>query len=317
MPNIFLMEQGIIVKRQENQIRVEKDERKLMAFPISYIDGIYAFGNVEMKPTAINFLLQNNKFVAFLSLKGAMNGILIKEILQSNNNNRINQLKIVLDDNIRLSFAKEIILKKLENTETVFGISLQAEKDRLRSVKSIEQLLGVEGMGSYKMFEVFKSLVNELGFNFQRRDYNPPPDEVNALLSSIYIYYYNIILPKIIINGFDPYIGVLHSKRGTHRAFVSDIMEVSRPQLTMIAYEFLKTKGNELSFKKVKEGVYLSEESIRTFVRSITPKFQDLIEENVKFLRSSDILNSVRVADFIFQISQDQQFMSLKAQNVR
>ncbi|HEK25465.1 MAG TPA: CRISPR-associated endonuclease Cas1 [Hydrogenobaculum sp.] len=306
MPNVFLMEQGVIVKRKENQIRIEKDERKLMAFPISYVDGIYAFGNIEIKPAAINFLLQNNKFVAFLSLKGTMNGILIREVLQSNNTNRITQLKIVLDDNIRLTFAKEIILKKLENTETVFGISLEAEKNRLKSVKSIEQLLGVEGMGSYKMFEVFKRLVNELGFNFQRRDYNPPPDEVNALLSATYMYYYNIILPEVIMNGFDPYIGVLHSKRGTHRAFVSDIMEVSRPQLTMMVYEFLKTKANELSFKEVKEGVYLSEESMRILVRSITPKLQNLIEENVKFLRSSDVLNSVRVADFTFQISQGQ-----------
>ncbi len=62
--------------------------------------------------------------------------------------------------------------------------------------------------------------------------------------------------------GFDPFIGFLHQKRGTHAVFASDVMEEARVYLTFLSLDILE-KVYENGF----DGLYLKKEARKEVLR--------------------------------------------------
>jgi CRISPR-associated protein Cas1 len=168
----------------------------------------------------------------------------------------------------RLEVAKFFVLKKLEEIENSFRIDLADERKLLEEVNNIDTVRGVEGIASRKMFEEVKKLLEETDWNFEGRSYRPPADEVNALLSLSYTLVYATALPLVVGLGYDPYISFLHSKRGTHAAFCSDLMEPIRPFITFrLVKELKRGLFKKDDFKKdSRRGYYLTENGLWKFL---------------------------------------------------
>ncbi len=148
----------------------------------------------------------------------------------SRNNNRLLQYEAFRKR--RVEVARFIVSQKLKEIERFFRIDLRGELKALERAKDIDSLMGVEGNASKKMFDRFKENVGGCGFEFYGRSYRPPADPVNALLSLAYTFAYYLAFPIVSFLGYDPYISFLHSKRGTHASFCSDVVEFVRPLLT-------------------------------------------------------------------------------------
>ena len=133
------------------------------------------------------------------------------------------------------------------------------------------------------MFEKVKEFLKNTPFKFEERSYHPPKDEVNALLSLTYTLIYAMTYPVVISLGYDPYISFLHSKRGTHKAFCSDVMEVSRPFATYELAGKIKAKVFKKSdFDNSSKGIYLNPEGLSkllNFVESISDEIFSLIRD--------------------------------------
>ncbi|WP_456382987.1 CRISPR-associated endonuclease Cas1 [Persephonella sp.] len=289
MKNLYFLTQGVKLKRQNNQLLVYKNDKKVRAYPLTVFDNIYLFGRIEISTPLINFLLHHRKSIVFLSQTGLYNGILYNRLTFSNEKRRLNQYKIYMNSENRVQFAKLLIYEKLEKIENIFELNLQKQKEKLKSARTIGSILGIEGYASASMFDQFKKLLKEIGLNFQKRTYNPPPDEINSLLSSLYMFTYNVLIPYVISKGLDPYLGILHQKRGTHNAFVSDLMEVIRPELTFFAYEILKEiRIENLSFERYKQGYYLSNNSLKIIIEWIEKhKLENIFEKIRSFIKEN------------------------------
>ncbi len=264
MSVLFILEQNSAIKRKNNQISIYDKEGKIIAgYPLSFFKDIFLLGSIEISNSAISFLLKNGKNIIFLTNKGFFKGILIGKDTGNKREQRIKQYRIFFSEKDSILFSKYIISQKIEYIEKIFSISLDKEKRLLEKATDKNQILGIEGVASSKMFNVFRKLLKEIGVNFRKRSYNPPLDEVNSILSSVYTIFHNILIPSVYSEGFDPYLGIFHVKKGNHHAFVSDLMELIRPQLTFAVYEFLKENPIEnLDFIENK-GVYLSGDSLR------------------------------------------------------
>jgi CRISPR-associated protein Cas1 len=92
------------------------------------------------------------------------------------------------------------------------------------------------------MFNKVREELGEHSMEFTKREYRPVKDRVNGLFSFVYTLYYQFLHTIILSEGFDPYIGMLHRKRGKHMAFVSDVMEGYRAILTAFVVKLLKEK---------------------------------------------------------------------------
>jgi CRISPR-associated protein Cas1 len=220
------------VKRDGSYLKV--NDKKI---PLSVIDNVFLIDKVKINNSARNFLLSNKRVIIFLSKKYEFLGILLPEFLKSDMRRRIWQY----ENKENLDLAKQIVIRKIERIEKFLKIDLGMIKINLKNAKSLNEILGDEGMASKIMFENFKKRLREMGIKeFVKRAYNPPPDRINGLLGFLYTLYYSYVYSEIIASGFDPYIGFLHQKRGTHAVFASDVMEEARVDLTFLAIEILK-----------------------------------------------------------------------------
>ena len=292
--NLYFLTQGIALKRKENQLAVYKDNKKISSYPLTTFKNIFLFGNIEITQPLINFLLNNQKYIVFLNSSGFFRGILIPSKTQSNINIRITQYKRFLDEKENLRLAKEFVLEKLKNIENEFNINLDEHKKALQKAQNINTILGIEGGASTKMFERFRKLLKNINLEFTRRTYNPPKDPINSILSSAYMFFYNGLVPEVLSWGFDPYLSFLHRKKGVHHAFVSDLMEIIRPSITINVYRFLQnTDINQMEFVKTGKGIYLSNKDSKKLLKWIHENIYDEeIQKVSKFLRTNFSDNS-------------------------
>ncbi|WP_029522239.1 CRISPR-associated endonuclease Cas1 [Persephonella sp. KM09-Lau-8] len=292
--NLYFLTQGIALKRKENQLAVYKDNKKISSYPLTAFKNIFLFGNIEITQPLINFLLNNQKYIVFLSSPGFFRGILIPSKTQSNINIRITQYRKFFDEKENIKLAKEFVLQKLNNIEKEFDINIYEHKKALQKAQNINTILGIEGVASTKMFEKFRKLLKDINLEFTKRTYNPPKDPINSILSSAYMVFYNGLVPEVFSWGFDPYLSFLHRKKGVHHAFVSDLMEIIRPSITMSVYKFLQnTDINEMEFVKTEKGVYLSNTDLKKLLKWIHENIYDEeVQKISKFLRTNFSDNS-------------------------
>ena len=266
MTNLFITK-PIKIVRETKMLKIE-GEVGLKKIPVNLIDGVYLFGNVELTNGARNLLLEYSKDIYFFNHKGEFKGVLSNAKLKSNLRYRLLQYKNI--ENLEL--AKFIVNKKIETIEEYTKKSLNRYKEKLKEVTTLNEILGVEGSSSLYLFEKIRNKLNENGIEFKTREYKPVKDKVNSLLSFIYTLYYDFLHTIILNDGFDPYIGFLHKKRGKHMAFVSDVMEAYRvPLSAFVVALFVNKKITDEDF----DGIYLTYEGRKKFIGY----YLDLIEE--------------------------------------
>ena len=273
---------SVKVSKNGKRLVVERGDRRISLL-VSQLRGILVFGKSSLSGDAINLLLSEDVPLFFLTRWGKLKGMLLSEFLPSNNNSRLRQYELF--NTRREEVAKFFVLKKLEEIERVFLLELDREKELLAGAKDLDTIRGIEGNASRKMFQKVKDELSETEFTFNGRAYNPPPDEVNALLSFAYTMVYLTTLPPVVALGYDPYIGFLHAKRGTHAAFCSDVMEPVRPLITYTLVEGIKRKlFKRDDFEETLKGYRLKEEPLGRFLNWFereTPKVLEKISQTL------------------------------------
>lgn len=96
-------------------------------------------------------------------------------------------------------------------------------------VKSIQSLLGIEGLAARHYFESFPKMLKITGVKFEKRNRRPPSDPINAVLS----FCYSLLCKEATVSlhqvGLDPYQGYLHQPRYGRPSLALDLMEEFRP----------------------------------------------------------------------------------------
>ena len=259
MKDLFIL-RPVKIGRVGKTLKIE--ENKLKKIPVKLIRNVYIFANADISNSARNLLLEYSKPVYLFSSKGEFRGIIHNAKLKSNYKYRLLQYKYI--DNLEM--AKFIVLKKIKTIEDYTQKNLNRYKEKLKKANNLNEVLGVEGGCSFYMFEKMREVLNAHKIEFKKREYRPVKDRVNSLLSFIYSLHYGFLHTIVLEEGFDPYIGFLHKKRGTHMAFVSDLMEGYRAYLSAFVVKVLISKKiSEEDFKE--EEVYLNYEGKKKFVR--------------------------------------------------
>jgi len=261
--NLFLSQKSNISRDAKSlKITLEEQEVKI---PLGIIENIFIIGSqINLSNSARNMLLEHNKSIFYYSSSYKLQGVLSNTKLQSNYRNRLLQYEAYT--NKAFSVAQFIVQKKIEAIITHFQLYyLKQHISKVYETQKINELLGIEGYVATKMFDKFKKSLLSFGIeDFQKREYRPTNDKINGVLSFTYTLYSNLLYGLVLAQGYDPYIGFLHKKRGTHYAFVSDLIELDRSELTLFVLKlFLSEKLQESHF----EGIYLSQEGRKIFLQ--------------------------------------------------
>jgi len=241
MAVVYVTEQGAVLTKRGDRLRILKEEKLLLDMPCHQIDAVMVFGNVQITTQALAELLDQNIELALLSSRGRLRGQLTSPMTK-NIELRLAQYDHHRDEAFILQFARRVVAGKLANEQTMLQrfmddhpeIDLKSEVESLRKslrtvneAASVSELLGLEGGAASVYFGAFGKLIRA-DFAFPGRRRRPPTDPVNALLSFGYTLLFNEIGSLLDGLGFDPYLGFFHKPDYGRPSLAADLLEEFR-----------------------------------------------------------------------------------------
>ena len=242
MSILYVTEQGATVGFTAGRIVVRKNRQILQELPIVKLEQIVAVGKVNITPAVVTYCLHAGIEVSYLSSPGHFSGRLQPEY-NRNVIPRQRQFERAGDAGFMLGMAKRIVAGKIRNMMAMVKrqrrlrgedgaplAELEAMLPRVEKAASADSLYGYEGSASASYFKAFRAALRG-DWAFETRNYHPPTDPVNAVLSLGYTMLYKDMHAAISIVGLDPYLGCFHKPRQGHAALASDLIEEHRAAL--------------------------------------------------------------------------------------
>jgi CRISPR-associated protein Cas1 len=273
---LFITEFATVTKQGERLIL--RSAGKRWGVPVRYLDMLIVSGKVTLSGDAINLLLRESVPVFFVSRFYKLRGALIDGLQGRRSPKRLKQFEAYRTR--RLDIAKEIVKKKAEAVGRTFRVDVSPEIKQLEKAGTLQEIMGVEGSVSKKMFDRFGKNIKDCGLSFEGRTYHPPKDEVNALLSLTYTLCYCATLPLVIFAGYDPFVSFLHSGRGNHFSLCSDLLEPVRPFVTKLIEEpLIREVFKKRDFSSEGNGCYLRREALEKFLNWFEANKEKVLSE--------------------------------------
>ena len=297
MSNLYIYEQGIILRYKENRLLITYTNGDYKSIPIENIDNVVIFGGIQLSTACMHNLLIKGIHVTFLSKTGSYFGRL-ESTSNINIDRQREQFRKSDDKEFCLAIAKKFIKGKATNQRTLL---IRANKDLkseiLSSVvnsmfgiikdindsKTIEELMGVEGYLARLYFNAINRIIDKK-YSFKTRTKRPPKDPFNAVISFGYTLLHYEIFTTLVTKGLNPYAAFLHSDRHKHPALCSDLMEEWRAILVdSMAIALLnnnKITYEDFDFDEKSGGVFLNKKSCGKFVE----QFEKRLRQEVSYI---------------------------------
>lgn len=238
--------QSILVRATENGQRIVK-----LRLPIHTLGSIVCMGRIGASPPLMQMCGESGVSLSFLTASGRfmarVSGFTSGNVLL-----RRQQYRVADDPLLTIKIVRPIVLAKIANQRAILlrcmrdypenaaaekithTISLLAESlYSAGSCNQVNQLRGFEGEAANRYFDIFDHLIvkQKSSFRFAGRSRRPPMDNVNALLSFVYMLLVSDCRCACECAGLDPAVGYLHVDRPGRPSLALDLMEEFRPLL--------------------------------------------------------------------------------------
>jgi len=281
MANLYLTEQGSILRKTGDRLIVQKDKEVILDVQCSKINAILIFGNVQFTTQAIHELFEHGIEMALLTRTGRLIGQITSPTTK-NIELRVAQFKRYGEEAFKLDLARAIVNAKIVNCLNLLkafsynhpniGLSgeisgIEASLKDVSGADNVPSLRGIEGTAARTYFQGFaKMMLGE--FTFEARKKHPSTDPVNALLSFGYTLIFNEISSLLDGLGFDPYLGYFHEVEYGRASLACDIQEEFRAAIDRYTLYVINNRmlGKEDFFENPKDGsMYLKREAMKKY----------------------------------------------------
>ena len=217
--------------------------------PAISIESIVCFGNTSVSTPLIRFCGERGIGLTFLSENGRFYGR-INGPVSGNVLLRQRQFLSCSDPLFSARMASHFLCGKLLNEKNMLMRAARETNDGEREKKLKDKALeiaglskdlkeplstaamrGIEGAAAAAYFSCFDMMLKTKEMRFEERSRRPPKNEVNAVLSFLYMLLKNDVQSALEAVGLDPACGYLHTLRPGRPALALDIMEELRAPL--------------------------------------------------------------------------------------
>lgn len=315
------------LSRKDNTIFFESETVGKKFIPVNNVEEIFLFGEVDFNTKAINFLAQNNITVHVFNYYGYYSGSFYPREHLPSGFLLVKQVEKYKDDGERLKIAKEIIngashnilknIKYYANRKEgldEFVERIENERKNLKSIKTINELMGVEGRIRNIYYSAFETIIDGK-FVFKNRTMNPPDNPMNALISFGNSMMYSIVLTEIYNTQLNPTVSYLHEPGERRFSLSLDISEIFKPIIIdRIIFSLINQKMiREEHFDQDLELCYLNEKGRVIFQREFEEKLGTIIK-HPKLNRSVSYRRLIRLECYkiIKHLLDEEEYESLK-----
>lgn len=265
-------------------------EDKPRFLPVENVGELYCFGSLDANSALYNFLgkeqipihffdYYENYTGSFMPREALISGkMLIAQVkFQQNKKKRIDVAQRILDG---ASFNMVKNLKyynsRGKDLDPIIEIIEQLAA-KIPETSAIDELMGIEGNIRKNYYEAFELIIND--FSMGGRSYQPPKNEVNALISFGNMMCYSQCLRAIHQTQLNPTISFLHEPGERRFSLSLDLAEVFKPLLVdRVIFKVMNKKMIQSEhFEANLNRVVLKSNGKKTFVQA----FEDRLEETI------------------------------------
>jgi CRISPR-associated protein Cas1 len=237
---LYVVAQGAVIGKSGERLAVRTPGEENSEVRLIDISQLSLFGNVQVSAQAVRVLADRGIPILHFTYGGWLAAVTSGPD-QRNVSLRLAQYKLTGSRRRALDVAQSIVSGKIRNQRTLLRRNHRehphtaiAELARLANgayqVRSLQQLLGVEGTAARVYFSLFAGMLRTpIAFDFRERVRRPPTDPVNALLSFLYAVLVKDCTCACIAVGLDPYVGVFHQPHYGRPSLALDLTEEFRP----------------------------------------------------------------------------------------
>ncbi len=242
MSMLHITTQGAGLKIRAGRFVVVKGEDELASLPQAAIDGVVAWGCVQVSSRAVQTILASGIPLVYLTRSGSFRGIL-EPGYSKNVFVRLAQYEASLDAEFAVGFAREAVRQKLAQELRLisswerngWNTTNQADTravirrlmEALPEKQTVDAIRGIEAAAARAYFSAWGQCLPP-PFCWQGRNRQPPRDPVNALLSLTYMVALGEVVGICYSRGLDPSVGFLHQLDYGRPSFALDLLEPLR-----------------------------------------------------------------------------------------
>ena len=231
------------LSRSEDTLRIDTLDGETKHLPVDSVGTIYLHGQIDFNTRTLGLLNDHGTTAHVFGWKDYYKGSYLPKREHQSGNTVVEQVRAYDDDERRLRIARAMIeasiynmranLKYYHNRDHNFDDAiheLETQCGRVDTVTDVPELMGVEATARKAYYRCFDEILRD-PFELTRREYNPPTNEANALVSFLNAMVYTTCVSAIRNTALDPTVGYVHEPGDRRFTLSLDIADVFKPIL--------------------------------------------------------------------------------------
>lgn len=279
------------LKRKDNTLRFTSYDGEKRDIPIERISDIYVMSEMSFNTTFLSYISQYGIPIHFFNYYNFYTGSFYPKESNLAGQLLVNQVQHYTEYDKRLLIAKKFIQAAADNIYRNLRYYNGRDKnvsdymkdiDSLRTglvgVKSIQELMGIEGNIRKKYYAAWSVIINQ-EIEFDKRVMHPPDNMINSLISFVNSLVYTRTLSEIYHTQLNPTISYLHEPGIRRYSLCLDISEVFKPLIgDRLIFSLLNRRQiTEKSFTKELNYLHLKKDASKLIVSEFEKKMKQTI----------------------------------------
>jgi CRISPR-associated protein Cas1 len=231
------------IERHNDTVRLVNPDDEKSYLPIETAEALFLHGQIDFNTRLMSFLNDHGVAVHVFGWNDYYAGSVMPERGQTSGRTVVEQVRAYDTPEHRRSLARKFIRGSIHNMRAnvsyydgrshEFGNvieRLDAQQETLGSGRDVSELMGVEATARRAYYSILDDVLPD-GFVFGGRQYNPPDNEVNSLISFANSLVYANVVSAIRATALDPAVSFVHEPGDRRYSLALDIADIFKPVL--------------------------------------------------------------------------------------